>query len=70
MGEAAGAHVRLVKETLKPWGAEYDLCNFLDSPADGDAVLPRDAYDRLRQIKAQYDPTESILSPHPVRPPA
>jgi hypothetical protein len=70
MGEAVGAHVRLLKETLNPWRAEYDLYNFLDSPADGDAVLPPDSYSRLRQIKAQYDPGESIVSPHPIRPPA
>jgi FAD/FMN-containing dehydrogenase len=70
MGEAVGAHVRLLKEALNPWRAEYDLCNFLDSPADGDAVLPPESYSRLRQIKAQYDPGESIISPHPVRPAA
>jgi FAD/FMN-containing dehydrogenase len=70
MGEAVGAHVRLLKERLNPWRAEYDLYNFLDSPADGDAVLPSDSYSRLCQIKAQYDPGESIISPHPTRPAA
>jgi hypothetical protein len=58
----------LLKETLDPWRAGYDLINFLDSSADGDAVLPRESYSRLCQIKARYDPTESIISPHPVRP--
>jgi FAD/FMN-containing dehydrogenase len=68
--EAVGAQVRRVKDALGPWRAEYDFFNFRDSPADGDAVLPRDAYDRLRQIKAHYDPTESIISAHPIRPAA
>jgi FAD/FMN-containing dehydrogenase len=67
-GAAVAEHVRLLKETLNPWHADYDLYTFLDSPADGDAVLPRDAYDRLSQIKAHYDPAESIISAHPVRP--
>jgi hypothetical protein len=70
MGEAVGQQVRRVKDALGPWHAEYDFFNFLDSPADGDAVLPRGGYERLRQIKAQYDPTQSIISAHPVRPAA
>jgi hypothetical protein len=70
MGEAVGAHVRRVKDVLRPWRAEYDFFNFLDSPADGDAVLPPDSYRRLRQIKAVYDPGESIISGHPIRPAA
>jgi FAD/FMN-containing dehydrogenase len=70
MGEAVEAQLRRVKDALGPWHAEYDFFNFLDSPAGGDAVLPRDSYDRLRQIKAHYDPAESIISAHPVRPAA
>ena len=48
--------MRLRKETLEPWRAQHDLYNFLDSPADGDAMFSPDSYSRLRQIKAQYDP--------------
>jgi FAD/FMN-containing dehydrogenase len=68
MGEAVATHVGRIKEGLGPWRAEYDLFNFLDSPAEADAVVPRESYSRLRQIKAQYDPTEMIISAHPVRP--
>jgi FAD/FMN-containing dehydrogenase len=70
MGEAVGAHLRVVKDALRPWRAEYDFFNLCDSPADGDAVFPPDSYSRLRQIKARYDPDESIISAHPVRPAA
>jgi hypothetical protein len=70
MSEAVGVRVRRVKAALDPWHAKYDLFNFLDSAADGDVVLPREAYDRLRQIRARYDPTESVISAHPVRPAA
>jgi hypothetical protein len=31
-------------------------------------VLPRDAYRRLREIKAHYDPDQAVISAHPVRP--
>jgi hypothetical protein len=37
-------------------------------PAEATAVLPRDAYRRLREIKARYDPDQAIISAHPVRP--
>jgi hypothetical protein len=70
MMEAVGAHVCRVKEALRPWHAEYDFYNFLDSPADADAVLPRDSYARLRRVRALYDPGESIISAHPSRPAA
>jgi len=42
--------------------------NFVESQAQASEVLPQDSYKRLRQIKAKYDPTEMIVSAHPVRP--
>ncbi len=68
VGEAVRAYARAVKEALSAWRAGYDYYNFLETPADADAVLPHDAYDRLREIKAIYDPDEVIVSAHPVRP--
>ena len=68
MGELVGSHVRVVKDTLAPWRAEYDYYNFVDTPAEADAVLPGDSYRRLREVKAKYDAGELIVSAHPVRP--
>ena len=68
VGESVRAHARAVKEALSAWRAGYDYYNFLETPADADAVLPHDAYHRLREIKAIYDPDEVIVSAHPVRP--
>ena len=62
------AHVRAVGDALAPWRAPYDYYNFRESPAEASAVLPRDAYLRLQEIKAHYDPDEAIISAHPVRP--
>ena len=45
-----------------------DYYNFAETPAEANAVLPRDAYRRLREIKAHYDPDEAVISAHPVRP--
>jgi hypothetical protein len=31
-------------------------------------VLPASSYERLRHIKATYDPDQTIISAHPVQP--
>jgi Berberine and berberine like len=36
--------------------------------AEANAVLPSASYQRLQQIKAAYDPDQTIISAHPVRP--
>jgi hypothetical protein len=46
----------------------YDYYNFAETPAEANAVLPPDAYRRLREIKAHYDPDQAVISAHPVRP--
>jgi hypothetical protein len=68
MGEAVGANLRAVKEAFDPWRAEYRYFNFVESPAEADVVVPPEAYPRLGQIKAKYDPEESVITVHPVRP--
>jgi hypothetical protein len=62
------AHVRAVKDALARWRAGYDYYNFVETPVDAGSVLPAASYQRLRQIKAMYDPNEMIVSAHPVRP--
>ncbi len=66
--EAVRAHARVLKDALGPWRADYDYYNFAETPSGADAVLPSAAYERLRAIKASYDPDQSIVSVHPVRP--
>lgn len=68
MGEAVGSYVRVIKDTLAPWRADFDYYNFVESKAGADEVLPSGSYRRLREIKAKYDPGEMIVSAHPVRP--
>jgi hypothetical protein len=68
MGSAVRAHERAAKDALIAWHAGHDYYNFLETPAEADAVLPPGAYRRLRQIKARYDPDSAVVSAHPVRP--
>jgi hypothetical protein len=68
IGEAVHSDLCSLREALSPWRADYDFFNFLEIPADADAVLSRESYRRLREIKSKYDPKETIISRHPVRP--
>jgi FAD/FMN-containing dehydrogenase len=68
LNERVRAHVRTVRDALAPWRAGYDYYNFAETPAEADTVLPAASYERLRQIKAMYDPDQVIVSAHPVRP--
>ena len=66
--EAARTHARALKAALTPWHAGYDYYNFADTPVEAEVVLPFASYQRLREIKANYDPDQTIISTHPVRP--
>jgi hypothetical protein len=66
--DAVRADVRALKVALSSWHAGYDYYNFEEAPTETNAVLPREAYLRLRGIKAHYDPDQAIISAHPVRP--
>ena len=68
LAEAARTHARALKEALAPWHAGYDSCNFVETPAEAEVVLPHAPCQRLREIKAAYDPDQAIISAHPVRP--
>jgi FAD/FMN-containing dehydrogenase len=66
--DAVRADTRAVKGALAPWRADYDYYNFAETPADAEAVFPHPSYERLRKIKATYDPDQTIISAHPVQP--
>jgi FAD/FMN-containing dehydrogenase len=61
------AQVRALIDTLGPWRARYDFYNFAETPKEAHSVLADSAYQRLRDIKARYDPDQTIVSAHPVR---
>lgn len=66
--DAVRAHVRALKDALTAWHAGYDYYNFAETPAEAEVALPRASYERLQRIKASYDPDQTIISAHPVRP--
>ena len=67
-GNAVRAHAQALKDALSVWRADHDYYNFLETPAEADVALPSASYQRLREIKARYDPDQAIISTHPARP--
>lgn len=59
---------RVLEDALFPWHAGYDYYNFVETPAEAEVVLPPTSYERMREIKATYDPDQLIISAYPVRP--
>jgi FAD binding domain len=65
---AIRSQARALKDSLTVWHAGY--YNFVETPAEAEVVLPRISFERLQRVKAKYDPNETIISAHPVRPAA
>jgi hypothetical protein len=66
LGEAIGAHLKKIGETMRPFGAEGGYFNFTEAPCDIDAIMPADVCDRLRAIKREWDPEGRIVANHAV----
>jgi hypothetical protein len=63
--EAMQRQIRLITEALRP-RAVGRLLNFTEQPCDTGAAFPEDAYRRLREIRAAYDPDGVMHANHPV----
>ena len=51
---------------LEPWEAEHTYLNFAETRRKPTTLFSSASYDRLRQIKAIFDPHDVIRSNHPV----
>jgi FAD/FMN-containing dehydrogenase len=63
---AVETHAQTVKEAMGPWQGRHMYMNFAETSQDPSAFWQPEAYDRLRRIKADVDPTNLIRSNHPV----
>lgn len=63
---AVKASVERLMEALAPWRAAMQYANFVERAATPDEVFGS-AVERLRAVKAAYDPAGVIRSNHPVR---
>ena len=62
------AQVAAIKSALAPWAARQMYLNYADRPHPAAPFWTDQAYQRLRQIKANVDPGDLIRSNHPIPP--
>jgi FAD/FMN-containing dehydrogenase len=69
--EASGAAVRTtldaVEDALRPYGSGF-YPNFVEVPADAGDFFEPDAWARLREVKALYDPSDMFRGNHHIPP--
>ncbi len=53
-----------------PWTARSVYLNFTERHVDADSLFGSDTHERLREVKAEFDPLDVIRSNHPVKPAA
>ena len=66
LGEAIPRHLEKIGETMRPHAADGGYFNFTEAPCDVDAILPAEICNRLREVKAKYDPENRIVANHAV----
>jgi len=66
MKAAVEHHVELLLGKLGPWDSGMCYLNFAESAMDARKIFPAESYDRLRQVKAAYDPSDMFQANHPV----
>jgi len=62
------AQVAAIKDALAPWAARHMYQNFADNQRNAAPFWTEQAFQRLRQIKANVDPTDLIRANHPIPP--
>jgi FAD/FMN-containing dehydrogenase len=68
MAAAVRAYLPVVKEALADCDSGREYLNFAEHSTDVRRLWPTEAYDRLRRVKADYDPADMFRSNHPVPP--
>ena len=63
---AVADHLDLIQAELAPYSTGARVLNFSDRPGDVSAAFSADAWRRLTQAKAEYDPGNLFRASHPV----
>lgn len=66
MTAAVEGHLPKVTEALAPWDAGVGYLNFAEQPVGAERLFPAESLERLRRVKAQYDPDDVFRSNHPI----
>jgi hypothetical protein len=66
MTAAVGAYLPVVKQAVARWDSGREYLNFAEQHTDVRRMWPTEVYERLCEVKAEYDPAGLFLSNHPV----
>ena len=66
MKAAVEHHVEFLLGELDQWDSGMRHLNFAESAMDARKIFPAESYDRLREVKAAYDPADMFQANHPV----
>jgi FAD binding domain len=61
-------HANAVLARLAPWDSGRRYLNFTESRVDPRSLFPAESYERLRHLRALYDPGELFVPNHPIPP--
>ena len=64
--EAVEGAISVLREAVAGWEAEHTYLNFAETRRGPQSLFRPEAHERLRRIKAEVDPGDTILSNHPV----
>jgi FAD/FMN-containing dehydrogenase len=64
MAKAVEHGVEQVLQTISPWDSGKRYLNFAESRVDPRTLFPEGSFDRLREIKAAYDPNDVFHGNH------
>ncbi len=62
----AATQIDRVRHALAPWTADSTYANFAETPRPASTLFDDATLQRLRAVKATYDPTDLIRAHHPV----
>jgi hypothetical protein len=68
IGMAVAADLGKVKDALARYDAGREYLNFAEQPTDPRRLVGHASYERLRRIKAQYDPADLFRANHQIPP--
>jgi FAD/FMN-containing dehydrogenase len=70
MAPAINADLDAVCSALEPWDSGVNYGNFIDVPTDTSTFYPPETFERLREVKARYDPDDLFRANQPIPRPA
>jgi FAD/FMN-containing dehydrogenase len=70
MAPTINADLERVCDALEPWDSGVKYANFVDVPIDTRTCYPPETFERLQEIKAEYDPDDLFRANHAIPCPA